>query len=292
MLSIALAIVLDFLTNREIWFGPVYLLIIGFSAWALGWREAIGAGVSCIGLTLVVNDFGFYPYDSPVSAFDLATRFLTVLIIIGLVRVMRQAYDREWGRARTDPLTRAVNRQAFYETMATLEVSTRWTLLAYADLDGLKRLNDRDGHLAGDACLKAFARNVRENIRSGDLFARIGGDEFLVHMFVRDEPAAKMVADRLHSVMNGSQMVGAGVRCSLGVLLLPPGARSIEREIQIADELMYEAKERGGALVAATGYDCQGTLYISRHWDLMYLSATTENEASAELLPFAKRVGR
>lgn len=271
--SVALSVSLDWLTGQNIWFGPIYLLIIAFSAWSLGWRVAVGMGLACLVLNLIVSDLKFYPYDHPASILDLITRFLMVVTTIGLIRLVRQAYEREWDRARTDPLTRALNRQAFFEAMAELRSSSSWTLLAYADLDGLKRLNDRDGHLAGDDCLKVFAQHVKASIRSGDIFARIGGDEFLVHMFVKDEAAAKMVADRLHSVMNGPWAVRAGVRCSLGVLFLPPGARSIEREIQITDELMYEAKGHGGALVAATGHDRRGTLFISRHWDILHLPA-------------------
>ena len=120
-----------------------------------------------------------------------------------------------------DVLTGALNRQAFFDLGAALSAGTCWRVLLYADLDGLKALNDGRGHAAGDASLKAYAKAVRGMIRRTDLFARVGGDEFLVFMAVKNERAARSVAARLHGEMNGGgNGPDVGLRCSVGGLLV------------------------------------------------------------------------
>lgn len=112
-------------------------------------------------------------------------RFIAIAFVIGVVAASRRAYLREWWLARTDPLTGAFNRQAFFELGDHLTRSTKWRLLLYADLDGLKSINDVHGHSSGDVALRTYANVVRRNIRRKDLFARVGGDEFLVFMSIK-----------------------------------------------------------------------------------------------------------
>ena len=126
------------------------------------------------------------------------------------------------------------------------------TVLIFADVDGLKRLNDRLGHEAGDEALKSFATLVRKEIRRDDVFARIGGDEFVISMQVRDTAAAKLVANRLNKALNLDTREGEiDLKCSLGVLILPAGSRSIDKELKQADSLMYHAKRENVGLMVA-----------------------------------------
>jgi len=71
-----------------------------------------------------------------------------------------------------------------------------WGILAYVDLDGFKQINDRHGHAAGDEALQAFASGVRDLIRSDDVFARIGGDEFLLFLPVDSEAEGAWLPSR------------------------------------------------------------------------------------------------
>lgn len=256
----------DMLSGQETWFGPAYLMIIGFAAWSLGWREAIGIGVLCMGFTGFINGMVLYPYGGTAAAWNLGMRFFAVALIVGLLDNARRSCEREWQLARTDPLTGALNRKAFFELVGQAEHSSGWNILAYADLDGLKKLNDLHGHAKGDRSLEAYASHVKRMIRKDDLFARIGGDEFLVYMAVRDEQSGMAVAERLHRSMNTITTDFAGeLSCSLGVLLLPPGARAIDRELRLADELMYDAKQRGAALAIATARQGDGEVPVTRH---------------------------
>ncbi|HTN15882.1 MAG TPA: GGDEF domain-containing protein [Sphingomonadaceae bacterium] len=244
---------IDYFTGSEVWLGPIYMSFIGLAAWALGWRQALGLLGACIFISVIANSQHLYPYEHPVQAWDFIVRIPPIIAIIALLAHARHACEVEWRLARTDQLTGALNRKAFFEMAGAIEESRGWHVLAYADLDGLKALNDMHGHARGDASLKAFARHVRAAIRKDDIFARIGGDEFLVYMPVRDAQAGLTVANRLHVAMNtATNEFFDGLNCSVGALILAPGQRSIDRELRLADELMYEAKQSGAALTVAT----------------------------------------
>jgi diguanylate cyclase (GGDEF)-like protein len=269
LLGVWLTGLADFLTGSEIWFGPVYLLAIGLAAWSLGWLEAIAVGLACLGITLAANGYELYPYSGIAGAWNITVRVLAVLALIGLLHTVRQLYAREWRVSRTDLLTGAFNRKAFFELTGNRTSSRRWSMLVYVDLDGFKALNDPSGHAAGDQCLARFADGVTKIIRTGDIFARLGGDEFAIYLDLKDQAAAKAVVVRLHRSMNDLMIADCvSVRCSVGALILQPGPRSIDAEVRTADFLMYEAKELGASLVAGTATQRVAGLSIERHWDL------------------------
>ena len=203
-------------------------------------------------LTFAINGTGLYPYGGAAILANLAMRFMAIVVVIVIIEGVRWAYINEWYHARKDTLTGALNRQAFFELGASHTASSAWRLLIYADLDGLKIINDMQGHSAGDACLKRYASSVRTMIRHEDIFARVGGDEFLIYMVVKDEAAGRSVASRLHHQMNSIPDDHSGtIRCSVGALVVPPGRRSIDKLVRQADGLMYEAKSRKACLQVA-----------------------------------------
>lgn len=206
-------------------------------------------GIGCMALTYLINGNALYPYAEAERVWNLALRFGAISMVVAIVAGSRSAYIREWWLARTDPLTGAFNRQAFFELAEDLAQVGGWRLLIYADLDGLKRINDRQGHSAGDRAIKDFAAAVRQSIRRDDLFARVGGDEFLILMRVRDRQSAEAVAGRIHGTMNSLAGDGlANLKCSVGALIVPPGEMMIDQIIRGADKLMYQAKLHGASL--------------------------------------------
>ena len=242
----------DVATGTDLWFGPVYLLVICLAAWSLGWKCGQAAGIGCMALTFALNGMSLYPYGAADLAWNAMSRFAAMSMVVVLIAGARRAYLREWWLARTDILTGALNRQAFFDLGSALSAGACWRLLLYADLEGLKAVNDGRGHAAGDACLKAYAATVRRITRRTDLFARVGGDEFLVFMAVKNELAATAVAARLHAEMNDAPADPAGkLRCSVGALLVPPGAFAIDDLVRQADNVMYRAKLRGACLEVA-----------------------------------------
>jgi diguanylate cyclase (GGDEF)-like protein len=276
----------DLLTGSQVWFGPVYLIIIALAAWSLGWLQAVGVGLVSLGVTLAVNGYELYPYSGVAGAWNIGVRVVAVLVLIGLLHTVRQMYAREWRLSRTDLLTGALNRKAFFELTTPRKTSRGWSMLVYADLDGFKGLNDRLGHTAGDECLSVFSRAVAKAIRKEDVFARLGGDEFAIYLDLKDQAAAKAVAVRLHRSMNAAILAGrTSVGCSVGALILAPGSRSIDAEVRGADRLMYEAKGLGSSLVVGTANQLGGVVSIDRHLELTPDSPRRDDPAVDETGP-------
>lgn len=232
------------LTGSTIWFGPVYLLICAFSAWFVGNRFAITLGLLLISVQILSSQILILSKIPAILSINLALQFFSALAIVLMLGIAREALEIEWKYARIDPLTGALNRKAFFEVVEANSDRRNLSVLVYADIDGLKQLNDHRGHKEGDEALRHFANRVKSLIRKDDLFARIGGDEFVILLNVRDGVAAKAVADRLNKMLNlqtGDDQVA--LKCSLGVLLLPTGSSAIDEELKLADALMYEAKK-------------------------------------------------
>ncbi|MFI5427627.1 GGDEF domain-containing protein [Aeromicrobium sp. UC242_57] len=104
--------------------------------------------------------------------------------------------------AVTDPLTGLLNRRGFFQ-IATLQLAAarnnqRTCLVAFVDVDGLKTVNDKHGHVTGDAMLTQVTQALRSVLRADDVLARIGGDEFCAFI-VQPPPDGSSLADRLLS---------------------------------------------------------------------------------------------
>lgn len=240
------------LISTPIWVGPIYLLLCAFGAWLVGNRFAVMLGF-LMAAVQVLNDRGTLLSELQYATLvNSVVQFCSALAVVLMLGIAREALEIEWRFARLDPLTGALNRKAFFEAAESEKKRCGMTLLVFADVDGLKRLNDKIGHEAGDDALRNFAERVRRTIRKGDLFARIGGDEFVLLMKVRDAAAAGIVAERLNRVLNLEHCDNAALlKCSLGMLVLPTGSTSIDAELKQADQLMYYAKrERLGLMVA------------------------------------------
>ena len=247
-----------------IWFGPVYLAILAFAAWSLNSLVAVAIGFGIIGVRLATGEFLLATGNGPDGAPNLAVRILGILIVVLVIGAARKACEREWRAARIDVLTGAWNRSAFFEILRKNRKSGGWHALIYADIDGLKRVNDEEGHAQGDENLKVFAETVRKTIRKGDVLARMGGDEFVIFMKLKDKDSGTAVANRLDTALNtefGESRFH--LTCSLGVLLLPEGSTSIDGELRAADELMYMAKKSRSGVLVSTAFESGGRVQFS-----------------------------
>jgi len=158
--------------------------------------------------------------------------------------------------ADLDALTGLHNRRYFHETLAR-EVSRasrygRKLALIVLDLDDFKAINDRIGHLAGDAVIGESAERVRDVVRSADIACRVGGDEFAVILPESTLADADQLYRRLQGALSARPIGQAGrLSFSAGVAELKPEddpTAFFER----ADEALYAAKERGKAQVVAS----------------------------------------
>jgi diguanylate cyclase (GGDEF)-like protein len=238
----------DWLTGPDIWLGPLYLFVICVPTWTLGARAGFAAGLTCFGVGTLINGFSIYPSSGFAAVWTVAMRFVAIAMVLTLVAGFRRSHDREWRKARIDQGTGAMTRQGFFEHVDRLRGGGRTHVLAYIDLDDFKQVNDRHGHAAGDEVLRLFAVRIAAAIGDGDTMARIGGDEFLVHIAADDEAAARRTIESLHVQLNAMlALSGYGAGCSIGALLLDREAPRIgEQEVKLADRLMYLAKHDDG----------------------------------------------
>jgi diguanylate cyclase (GGDEF)-like protein len=165
----------------------------------------------------------------------------------------RKRIERELQRlAMTDPLTGAYNRRHFFE-LAKQEFDRsqrygRQISLIIFDVDYLKQINDSYGHLVGDQILQAMAQRFMKNLRQLDIFARYGGDEFVVLLPETNLEQAKIAARRLHKAVASKPietMEGTvHLQISMGVACLH-NADDMETLLMNADQALYTAKESG-----------------------------------------------
>ncbi len=158
-------------------------------------------------------------------------------------------------RATIDPLTSCLNRAATIELVdQTLEAegADRGRAVIYVDLDGLKSVNDRLGHAAGDTFLTVAAERLRVAARDGDGVGRLGGDEFLVICPKVDRSAKAMdIAQRISSALMATIVIGAAaveLKASIGVAWTTEPLDT-DTLIAQADRAMYESKQQGGRSV-------------------------------------------
>ena len=115
------------------------------------------------------------------------------------------------------------------------------------DLDYFKTINDRHGHQVGDQVLRRFSDSVRRSIRSDDLFARVGGEEFVVIAHDASPNDALALAERIRREIAQQQILDIAphrVTVSAGVAA-SANAGEIDTLMQYADEALYEAKRLG-----------------------------------------------
>ena len=151
--------------------------------------------------------------------------------------------------ARTDPLTGALNRKGLADELMRIvraaEDKAFPMTLVFIDIDHFKRVNDSLGHDAGDQVIRGLAQLVRSAVQRDDLFARWGGEEFL--LVFRDTPGLKgrAIAERLRERIAASTWPGGvAVTCSFGVAEWHRD-EDLNEGIKRADEAMYRAKQEG-----------------------------------------------
>ncbi|MFJ3046589.1 diguanylate cyclase domain-containing protein [Herbaspirillum chlorophenolicum] len=152
-----------------------------------------------------------------------------------------------------DPLT-GLNNKRYMNTLFdhALLLATRphhMVAIFYIDLDNFKPINDTAGHHVGDEVLKAIAGRIKAIVRSTDICARVGGDEFIViGTQLENEAQAFEVAKKLLSQMMQQVQVGESqymLGASIGISLYPHHARDLSELIQCADSAMYQVKRNG-----------------------------------------------
>ena len=254
--SLAAVTLLDFLSGIQMALMFLYLTVAGLAAWTFGERKGLMFGllVALSGAAVRHVQMAANPTHMLTPAMEVwsgVARILTSSLVVVLVSGMRGAIQLEQWRASTDGLTGVLNKTSFQarmtETLTAARGTSRGFILCYMDLDGFKQVNDRHGHSAGDDILRIFAQAAVDAIRQGDLFARIGGDEFVALLSIphRDDGdhIAALVHRRISTIL---ARTGLPVSCSMGALIATADElEPLEAAVQLADSLMYEVKKSG-----------------------------------------------
>jgi diguanylate cyclase (GGDEF)-like protein len=144
----------------------------------------------------------------------------------------------------TDALTGLPNRRAFDQATVDLQGADGPIHVVSCDLDGLKAINDRFGHAAGDEVIRAVANLLRSTVRATDLVARLGGDEFALLLIQADAATARRVTARIRQAERVWQVTEHAIqpRLSLGVAAV--NTLDIASALSLADSRMYVNKRR------------------------------------------------
>jgi diguanylate cyclase (GGDEF)-like protein len=170
----------------------------------------------------------------------------TMVVFSAFGYVLGRQADALVELSRADALTGLSNRRAFDERLAEeVARAARYRepmSLLVADVDGLKGINDRGGHRAGDFALRQVADALRAGARQTDLVARVGGDEFAVVAPRTDEAAAASLAERIRSLVTRGE---PGLTVSIGIATMSGDQPPIGFLRQLADTALYAAKRAG-----------------------------------------------
>jgi two-component system, cell cycle response regulator len=203
------------------------------------------------GLDLGANDYLIRPVDRN----ELLARTATQVRRKRLQDRLQESYRRSLSLALTDELTGLYNRRYLFAHLDELIDRVRQDGISLAvlmfDLDHFKRVNDTHGHAAGDEVLRELAARTVNSVRSVDLVARLGGEEFVVVMPETDLAIATAVAERLRiavarepfTIKSSGDILA--ITISIGVTTAADRDDERDRLLKRADDALYTAKTRG-----------------------------------------------
>jgi diguanylate cyclase (GGDEF)-like protein/PAS domain S-box-containing protein len=205
-------------------------------------------GESCQYEHRSVRDGGYFLRTlSPVAGSNDTIKAVTVISknITSLKNLEAELY----ALSLADELTGLYNRRGFL-TLAGQQIKIarrmkRRMLLIYADMNGMKKINDTYGHARGDEAIKGMTEILRNTFRESDIIARIGGDEFAILITAFRAGKEKIFMERFNENIDAYNAKGGPyvLSISTGVFICDPMAsRSIEEMLVIADKRMYEQK--------------------------------------------------
>ena len=192
------------------------------------------------------NDF----VPKPVMEEELLARVRTLVSNKRLIDELEQQKKLLMEMALTDQLTALYNRHCLMD-LAPKQISQAHRhgyplSIMVVDIDNFKKINDENGHQAGDEVLSTVAAIMKDSCRHGDYAARIGGEEFVILLNHCDADNAQKRAETVRSRIEAARPVGLSVTASFGVTEMPVGmSASFDQLFATADRALYRSKSGG-----------------------------------------------
>jgi diguanylate cyclase (GGDEF)-like protein len=256
---------IDYVTGPEIAVSILYLLPIYLVTWRIGKKFGVLASfVSAV--TWFLSDFLTKEiYLHPVVPYWNAIVMFGIFIVLTRVTAaVKTALDEHELIAQTDSLTGAANRRHFLK-LAEVEINraSRYRhpfTVAYIDLDNFKTVNDRFGHNEGDDVLRVVSCTISRYLRKTDVFARLGGDEFAILLpeTGNSESLHNMLENLNKTLLSAMEEKRLPVTFSIGVVIFLQPPESVDRMIELPDNLMYAAKTSGKNTIRFDEYGKRG----------------------------------
>lgn len=253
-----------------------------------GWKSSEAQNVPMESVFNIINEYTRDPVESPVTQvyqtgniIELTNHTLLISkdgtetpiedtaapikdsngMLIGCVLVFRDFSERKEKQRRIeylsfhDQLTGLYNRRFFEEELKRIDVARNLPLsFVYADVNGLKMINDAFGHEAGDELIELVAQVLKTECRADDIIARIGGDEFVILLPKTPEPSVEKLVGRISEIINRHNIMNVQVSVSFGWDTKTAAAQSAMDVMKSAENLMYKKKilssssKRGGVI--------------------------------------------
>lgn len=229
----------------------IFILPVAVAAIAAGLKEGLFVAILTTGLvTLFTADkISASALDETALVRILTSRFALYGIIATVLGAFAEAHYSVQHQLRQlaslDPLTKVSNIERFHHEIRLLDAANIPYAVLITDLDDLKALNDKYGHQAGSAAIQSIANVLRRVVRTTDLVARYGGDEFVVILREADRVGAQIVMNRVNGMLAGERLPGAPnaeLTVSMGVALSGEDGTTPEELLSAADQAMYEQK--------------------------------------------------
>jgi diguanylate cyclase (GGDEF)-like protein len=220
--------------------GHFYYLPIALMALATNWKIGSLAGFAAAGLYVTgIVENPETPADLVFAQSAIRTvTFVSTGALIGWFASSKlELVDRLRDLAARDHLTGLLNNRAFEESLAFRCAGSRRFALLLGDLDGLKQINDRRGHSAGNFLLRRFGDELLRVLRAEDEVARVGGDEFAVLTSITVADEAERLCRRLEAELDKRRL-----RTSFGWALFPGEGTTPSALYGRADDRLYASK--------------------------------------------------
>jgi two-component system cell cycle response regulator len=188
----------------------------------------------------------------PVNALEMLARVRAAIRKTRARLKLKQTLNDVFKLSITDSLTGLYNRQYFNSYLEKLMASARrhdrqFSIL-FVDIDRFKAVNDTFGYLVGDSVLKKLAVIFEDNLRTSDLVARFGGEEFVLLLSDTDIQGARLLAEKLRSDVESfgfEGLDGTNITISIGLSESLDLDGTVNDIVKRADDALYKAKESG-----------------------------------------------